>query len=396
MFDDIDLRGHSIVASGGIGHEWVYQKDGVRRTWVIPDNPQTEEQQTWRYKFRDVLCELMIAGDEWRQFLYDKLGPRWHARIIGRCLASEAVYFLARLQEFGEFDQDDQDEWASYDDLGELVNDHGAVFFCVACKVWDELHALGIDPGYSSPSAGNSAEVAAVWPREVGAMFLTKAQADLLYSVLNHLHDDRYLQSVPQQDHGGLAGLADDDHAQYLNSTRHTGIELIEDINLVDADQASFDFQSIPSTYKHLEIVLSGRTDRASPNTSDAVKLKCNNDGGNNYVGMIQWINAADVPGNYRQTTAGAPHQVCYLDAVGSTANWVANTTIRFFDYANGTFYKTYQARGFQPVSSGSTIYVYDAGGMWLSATVISRITLLPVNGSNFKRYSRATLYGLK
>ena len=82
---------------------------------------------------------------------------------------------------------------------------------------------------------------------------LSKAQADLLYAAILHLHDDvyspldhghghgdlsglddddhsqyynqargdaRYLQSVPQQDHGGLAGLADDDHSQYYNQAR--------------------------------------------------------------------------------------------------------------------------------------------------------------------------------
>jgi hypothetical protein len=49
---------------------------------------------------------------------------------------------------------------------------------------------------------------------------LTQAVADLLYSALGHLHDDRYLQSVAQQDHGSLAGLGDDDHSQYFNQTR--------------------------------------------------------------------------------------------------------------------------------------------------------------------------------
>jgi hypothetical protein len=28
------------------------------------------------------------------------------------------------------------------------------------------------------------------------------------------------LRTVPQQDHGGLAGLADDDHSQYHTNTR--------------------------------------------------------------------------------------------------------------------------------------------------------------------------------
>jgi len=51
-------------------------------------------------------------------------------------------------------------------------------------------------------------------------MGFSRMMADLLYAAIGHLHDDRYLQSVPQQDHGNLSGLADDDHSQYHNDTR--------------------------------------------------------------------------------------------------------------------------------------------------------------------------------
>ncbi len=98
--------------------------------------------------------------------------------------------------------------------------------------------------------------------------FLTKAAADLLYSALGHLHDDRYLQSVPQQDHGGLSGLGDDDHMQYYNQTRgdarylqsanyvQPGVVLIEEQLAGSGGVSSFDFQNIPSSYAALEIEL--------------------------------------------------------------------------------------------------------------------------------------------
>ena len=56
--------------------------------------------------------------------------------------------------------------------------------------------------------------------KEFSLRGLTQEQADLLYAAIMHLHDERYLRSVPQQDHGGLAGLGDDDHQQYFNETR--------------------------------------------------------------------------------------------------------------------------------------------------------------------------------
>ena len=49
---------------------------------------------------------------------------------------------------------------------------------------------------------------------------LTQAAADLLYAALEHLHDDRYSLIDHEHDHGGLNGLADDDHQQYFNQTR--------------------------------------------------------------------------------------------------------------------------------------------------------------------------------
>ena len=49
---------------------------------------------------------------------------------------------------------------------------------------------------------------------------LTRAQADLLYAALGHLHNDQYAALVHTHDHGDLNGLTDDDHPQYFNQVR--------------------------------------------------------------------------------------------------------------------------------------------------------------------------------
>jgi len=49
---------------------------------------------------------------------------------------------------------------------------------------------------------------------------LTQEQADLLYAAILHLHDDVYSPLGHGHDHGGLAGLGDDDHGQYYNQAR--------------------------------------------------------------------------------------------------------------------------------------------------------------------------------
>jgi hypothetical protein len=175
-----------------------------------------------------------------------------------------------------------------------------------------------------------------------------------------------------------------DDHA-------HEGAWImIEDINLTGGDQSSFDFQSIPATYKNLKIIISARSTNAG--TAIPVKVKFNDDAGNNYIGMIQWDGQT---GKTEQATAGAPFQITFITGSTSPANYYDNVELWIPDYANANVYKQYQARGKNiETNSANRFWIYDAIGNYLSTTAISRITL--TTSSNFKQYSRATLYGMK
>lgn len=164
---------------------------------------------------------------------------------------------------------------------------------------------------------------------------------------------------------------------------------LINDLYASAADVPNFDFTSIPATFKDLKILFDGRSDRAA--TSDAAKLSMNNDTGNNYVGLIQWG-----AGQTEQATAGAPTLFTFVPAASSPASWFNNSEITLFDYANTNKFHGWQARGMQTLTnSAGNYFIYDAMGLYLSATVVSRVTLYPNLGTNFKRYSRATLFGL-
>jgi hypothetical protein len=171
----------------------------------------------------------------------------------------------------------------------------------------------------------------------------------------------------------------------------HSGIwVLLEDIYLSAADAENIDFQNIPSTYKHLKIFTDLRSDRNS--ASDTTKIKFNNDAGNNYVGMYQYAG-----GGAEQLAGGAPYIVGGIAAGLAPANYFANAEITVYDYANTSKYHSYQGRSalIRTTAAGNA-FVYDSVGIYLSTTAISRIILLPNSGTVFKRYSRATLYGLK
>ena len=168
--------------------------------------------------------------------------------------------------------------------------------------------------------------------------------------------------------------------------------ELIEDKQL-GSDTASFDFTSISANYKHLKLLASVRSTRSTGlTTTDKVMLKFNNDTGSNYVARVQYNGGSD-----EQNTAGGVYHVSYIDASGSPSNWYSNFEMTLFDYANTNTYKTWQSRGMQATTTGaSQFYIYDAMGIYLSTSAISRITLYPNAGPNFKQYSRVTLFGAR
>lgn len=170
------------------------------------------------------------------------------------------------------------------------------------------------------------------------------------------------------------------------------GWKLISD-NLLSSDTSSFDLTSIPATYKHLKLLVSARSTRSTgATTTDKVLFKLNNDTGSNYVARVQWS-----AGSEEQNTAGGIYHVSYISASGSPSNWFSNFEITIFDYANSSTYKTWQSRGMQALTTGaSQFFIYDAMGLYLSTSAISRITLTLNVGPNFKAGSRVSLFGLK
>lgn len=162
----------------------------------------------------------------------------------------------------------------------------------------------------------------------------------------------------------------------------------------LDPADGTFDFSGIPGIYQALEIDIEARSDRASA-SADGVLITMNNDTGNNYTGRLQWFNGSASLGHLEQVAAGAPVNCTFVNASTSPANWFSFTRIFIPSYRDTNKYKTWQARGEQsPLASGNH-YIYDARGMWLSTSAITRVKLFPQTGTNFKRYSVASLYGV-
>lgn len=160
------------------------------------------------------------------------------------------------------------------------------------------------------------------------------------------------------------------------------------------SDTASFDFTSISGSYKHLMIILLGRSTAAS--TADWVNMTFNADTGTNYDYFDDSSGTASTPpGNFGEGLAANFIRCVLLTGASSTAGDAASGTIWIPHYAGTTFNKSAHGEGYATLarSTGNT-RSNRGGGTWESTAAITRVTLTP-NGGNWKTGSRATLYGL-
>lgn len=159
--------------------------------------------------------------------------------------------------------------------------------------------------------------------------------------------------------------------------------------------QANFDVTSIPGSYKHLRLVLQGRSTRAAQ-TEDPIKMLFNNDTGANYDEQYQQnfatstLAAENIGGS---AFGGGTPKPGTLPAASSPAGAAASVIIDVPNYAGTTFRKQYMSMCSGPLDdSGNGQRLWFASGEWRSTAAITRITIAPVN-ANFDTGSRLTVY---
>lgn len=158
--------------------------------------------------------------------------------------------------------------------------------------------------------------------------------------------------------------------------------------------QASVTFSSIPSTYKHLRIHMTMRSDRAGAE-NEILFVRFNGNTGSNYASHFIRSNSdyGVTVGSYTSETYMRGEQ---YPATGDTANAFGVAIIDVTDYANTTNNKTQRILSGKKALSTAQDAVSLRSGLWLSTSAISSITLGNQLGSNFVSGSRFTLYGIK
>ena len=158
---------------------------------------------------------------------------------------------------------------------------------------------------------------------------------------------------------------------------------------------ASVTFAGIPSGYKHLELRIFAKTDRATFG-EDLIWGRFNGDTGANYT--YHYLNGD----GSTATAGGATSSSSGFYAGESTASGTTGfgaTILTILDYANTSKNKT--TRTLTGIDFNGTVAGYGGqitltSGLWQSTYAITSINLRPNAGTQYIQHSQFALYGVK
>ena len=170
---------------------------------------------------------------------------------------------------------------------------------------------------------------------------------------------------------------------------------VIDHTEIASGGAASWSVSSIPSSYDHLLLKMSVRTDNASSHW-ESLNLTFNND---TTAAHYSWTDISAVgpstlassrgtsQGNYRRTFA-------VLD--GGTANAYASNSVWIPHYTSSNYKQLMSDSAEDQNATAASSWLLDLGaGLWQSTATVDRIDIVPNSGNNFKQHSTFTLYGI-
>ena len=197
-----------------------------------------------------------------------------------------------------------------------------------------------------------------------------------------------YTFTVRGQNPGGLGAAS----AASNSVTPYDGYESIASVYPTGS---TVSFTSIPSGFKHLQLRVSGKTDRPTY-AQDGFKIVFNSDTGSNY--SIHGL-AGDSSSAFSYGTSSTANFYVY-DCLGTTVNNnVGGAVVDILDYSNTNKYTTTRSLG--GVSSNTSaggLYgaIILSSGLWQNTAAVSSITLTPHVGSNFVSGTTFELFGIR
>ena len=165
--------------------------------------------------------------------------------------------------------------------------------------------------------------------------------------------------------------------------------ESIATVTVGSGGTGTISFSSIPSTYTHLQLRGSLRTDNA--NTGDNIRLRINGDTGSNYA-THQLYGTGSSSGQ-----GGGNGNLIYLlqaPAANAGASIFGGFVCDILDYASTNKNKTTRSLGsFDMNGVGGVVTLWS--GVWLNTNAITSLSLFG-DSTTFQQYSTVALYGIK
>ena len=161
--------------------------------------------------------------------------------------------------------------------------------------------------------------------------------------------------------------------------------ELIASSTVGSGGSASIDFNSIPSTYTDLCLLLSLR-DGTYAGTFSTVYFTFNNDSTSRSDRYLYGNGSATGSGS------GSLMRIPNIPGTSATASTFANAVLYIPNYA-GSNYKSSSVDVVPENNATATFMSFDAN-LWSNTAAINRVTF--TSDGNFAQYSTAYLYGVK
>jgi hypothetical protein len=146
-------------------------------------------------------------------------------------------------------------------------------------------------------------------------------------------------------------------------------------------------FNSIPSTFTHLQIRILGR----STSTGTGIQITANSDTGSNYA-----IHVFSGDGSTTSAIGSASQSnmaIAFVTSSSNLATTYAVNIIDVLDYDNTNKYKTFRVLTGVDLN-GSGGYVQMSSGLWQSTSAITSLTF--TNSTNYTTDTQFALYGIK
>jgi hypothetical protein len=161
--------------------------------------------------------------------------------------------------------------------------------------------------------------------------------------------------------------------------------DLISTTIVTDPSVGNVLFSSIPQTYKHLQIRMTGRANDSVTNSANFIILNGDFTSSNYAYHKLQG-NGSSVS----STGATSDYQLGIMPGNTQSSGIYGAMVWDILDYNNTNKFKTSRAiSGY----SGSSPLIMLSSGLWRNTNAI---TSIDVYTSNLKQYSRISLYGVK